>query len=57
MFVNFDNLLIQKTVRRYVGGELAPDPKETTLMISLKQEQRMSLDDAMEVETLIDNKC
>ena len=54
--VNFDNFLIQKTVKRYVGNSNVPEIKPYALMISLKQEQRISLADANEIEQLIDPK-
>ena len=46
--------MVQKVVRRYVGDSKIPQLKAYSVVISLKQEQRIALEDADENEQLID---
>ena len=54
--VNFDNFLIQKTVKRFVGDFADPEFTTYALMVSLKQEQRISLDNVTQLRQQIDHK-
>ena len=45
--------MVQKVVKRFVGASKIPELKAFSVLISLKQEQRIALEDADENERLI----
>ena len=48
--------MVQKVVKRYVGASKIPELKAFSVLISLKQEQRIALEDADENERLINQE-